>query len=101
MTVAKGKLDECLGMTIDFSLKQGVTMRQCDFIKKVWLELPDVLKGPHRNEPSPNYLLKAHTSAKFTEGERKEKCHGTTTKRPWLGQRSRPGFYCSREKSHD
>ena len=39
LTVTRGKMNECLGMTLDFCTKGSVAYSQHDAIKKFWLSL--------------------------------------------------------------
>ena len=41
LTVTRGLLHEYLGQSMDFSYKGQCAMSQYDFIKKLWLELPE------------------------------------------------------------
>ena len=58
LSITRGKLYECLGMMIDFGVKRGVSISQCDFEKKLWESLPEGLKGQCRSTLAPEYLFK-------------------------------------------
>ena len=89
LTVLRGKVHEYLGMTIDFRTGDCV-MSQFDFLKKMWSDLPENLKGAHRNTPAPESLFKIDLDSPVLDDERKEQCHHVTAKSLWLSQRSRP-----------
>ena len=57
LVVTRGKTCEHLGMTFNFVLKMDVSVTQCDFIKKMFSELPDDLKGPCKVIPAPKDLF--------------------------------------------
>ena len=104
LTATRGRTQEHLGMTIDFSAKRGVAITQYNFVKKLWLSLPPDLKGENRNAPAPDSLFKLDRNALLLNHDRKDKCHTTAAKLLWISQRSRPdlklatGFHCSRVK---
>ena len=41
LTVTREKVHECIGMTVDFSLKLGVAFNQYDFVKQLWKNFSD------------------------------------------------------------
>ena len=45
LIVAQVKVHEHLGMTVDWSLKLGVDISQCDFVKKLRFDSHEGLKG--------------------------------------------------------
>jgi len=104
LTVTRGKVHEFVGMTIDFSLKQGVAFSQYDYIKKFWNELPEDLKGPYKNTPALENLFKVDRNAKLIDPKRKKLYHWAIAKSLFLSQRSRydmqlsTGFHCTRVK---
>ena len=71
LTFARGKVHQCLGITLNFGLKRGVTFSQCDFIKKFWLDLPQELRGPYRNAPTPENFLKVDKNASLVDAKNK------------------------------
>jgi len=79
-------------------------MSQYDFIKKLWLELPETLKGPYKCTPAPEDLFKISLNSPELSAQRKDQYHRITAKILWLSQRTRPdtqlatGFHCTRVK---
>ena len=47
LTVTRGKLHECLDITIDFRIEVKCVFSQCDSIKKFWMSLLEDLRGPN------------------------------------------------------
>ena len=46
-------------MTIDFLLMRGFRIIQHEFIKKIYSEFPEGLRGKHRNTAAPKGMFKA------------------------------------------
>jgi len=72
LSVIWEKLHEYLGIIIDFSLKRGIAMSEYNFIKKIWLALPDELKRCYQNIPAPDYLFKIDPNAILVNKIKKE-----------------------------
>jgi len=104
LTVTRGQLHEYLGQSMDFSYKEQCAMTQYDFIKKLWLELPEALKRPYKCTPAPENLFKISLNSPELSAQRKGQYHRITAKILWLSQRTRPdtqlatGFHCTRVK---
>ena len=102
LTVTRGKIHECLGMTIDFRNKWIIAFLQHDAIKKFWRSLPPELKGPCRSTPAPVNLFKVDSESPRVDSNLQEKHHAATAKSLWFSQRSRTdpqistGFHCTR-----
>ena len=97
LTVTRGRIHEYLGMTIDFSMKVGVAITQYDFVKKMYKELHEDLKGAYRNTPATDFLFKVDNSAEPLSKTKKEEYHKTTAKFIWISQCSRPDSQLSTE----
>ena len=75
-----------------------------DFEKKLWMNLPQDLKGNYRSTPAPDSLFKVDKDAPLLNYVIRETCHSSTTKTLWIIQRSRPdlqlsmGHHCARVK---
>ena len=95
LTMTRGKIDKYLGMTIDFTLKTGCSITQYDFVKKMWNDLDEGLKGPCRNNLAADFLFKVDPKAEALNQKRKEEYHKTTAKCIWLSQCSRPDLQLS------
>ena len=101
----RDKTHECLGMLITFSLKRGVAMTQCDFVKKTWMNFPQDLKRLHRNTPAPYLSFEVGKDRTLLNYARKGTCHTSTAKMLWTSHLSRPdsqlsmGHHCIRVKS--
>ena len=86
LIVTRCKTYECLGKTIDFSVKRGVAATQCNFEKKLWVTLLLDLKENSRSAPAPDSSFKVDENAPLLNCERKDKHHATTTKMLWASQ---------------
>ena len=105
LTMTWGKVHEYLGMTVDFTQAPEVKFSQYDFVKKLWLGLPESLKGGYKDTPAPANLFKLDADSKELDNKRKVIYHNVTAKCLWMGQRLRPdiqltvGFHCTRVKA--
>lgn len=107
LTVTRGKVHECLGIAIDFSMKRDAAFSQCNFIKKFWLSLPNELRVLHRNSPALDYVFKVGRNVELLDEEKKDEYHSTTAKSIFLTQQTRidmqlpTEFHCARVKQPD
>ena len=102
LTVTRGKIHECLGMTIDFRTKGRVAFSQHDAIKKFWMSLPEELKGPCRSVLAPDNLFKVDAKSTMVNDNLQEQRHAVTAKASQFSQCTRTslqistGFHCTR-----
>ena len=104
LTVTHVKIHEYLGMTIDFSLKMGVSFHQYDFIKKIRNSMPIELKVKHRRTLAREDLFKVYLNLESLDRNKKNQHHRVTAKCMWLSQMTRAylqlatGFHCEKLK---
>jgi hypothetical protein len=89
LTVHKGDILDCLGMTLGFSCKGKVFFRMTDYIENMLDELPDDFDGTVAT-PATSYLFKTRASAVKLNPELSELLHSNVAKLLYLAQRARP-----------
>ena len=80
LTVTRDEIHEHVGMTIYFSLKWGVDMKQHNQNKKFCIELPPGLRGMHTSAPARSFLLRIDTSTVLLTTENNNNYHCATEK---------------------
>ena len=78
LTVVRGKIYECAGVTIEFSLKVGAALHQNYFIKKIWNDMPMELKAKCRREPAREDLFKVDLNSESLDHNKKNAYHHAT-----------------------
>ena len=63
LTFTKGKMHECLGVTIDFRTEGKCMFTQHDSIKKIGMTLPDDLRGVSKSTSDPVNAFKLDEQA--------------------------------------
>ena len=104
LIVALGKMNECLGVTVDFRREISASFSQYDVVKKLWVGFPDELCGNHRSYPAPENLLKVDANSPQVPRSMNDDHHSAVSKCLCFSQRSRTdlkfpiGFHCTRVK---
>ena len=104
MTIRRGKTNEYLRMTIDFTTPGCVKITMYDFIKKLLMKAPKEMRGK-KATAAPEYLFKTIDSdAQLLNEKEKKIFHTLTATLLYLSQRGIPdlqlatAFLCTRVK---
>ena len=102
LTIARGPIQEYLGMTLDFTEKGKVIVKMSDYIKNKLKDAPASMDG-HATTPAASHLFKVNTdNPKLLCKEKKELFVHLVMQGLYLSQRGRPdirtaiSFLCSR-----
>ena len=102
LTIARGPVQEYLGMTLDFTEKGKVVVKMSDYIKNMLKDAPALMDG-HATTPPVTHLFKVNTdNPKLLCKEKKELFVHLVMQGLYLSQRGRPdirtamSFLCSR-----
>ena len=95
LVVVRGKVNEYLGMNVDFTLKKGVAITQNDFIEKMWNGLSDEWKGNYIASLSAEFLFKVAANSEELTSKEKNECYAIIAK--CLLTRQRYRIFFSRE----
>ena len=102
LTIARGPIQEYLGMTLDFTEKGKVIVKMSDYIKNMLKDAPASMDG-HATTPAASHLFKVNTdNPKLLCKEKKELFVHLVMQGLYLSQRGRPdirtaiSFLCSR-----
>ena len=86
----RGKKHECLSMTMDFDVEDGVALTQCHYVKKLRNDVPADVKQQRRNAPASEDIFKLDQKSPLLNAEKKDERHKITTRRVSISQRSKP-----------
>ena len=95
LTTTRGKIHECLGMTLDFRMKGCVIFAQFNSIKKFWLSLLEDLRGVCGSTPDLENSFRADPNSPALNAKRREDYHAVTAKVRYFSQRSRADLHLS------
>jgi hypothetical protein len=107
LTVARGKVHEYLGMTIDYTEKGKVKFSMAEYIKGMLNELPDDLGDGEAPTPASKYLFDVDKNAEKLDSTNADLFHHNTAKLLFLCKRARPdiqtavAFLCTRVQFPD
>ena len=77
LSVTRGKKHEFIVMSIDFLLKRGFGISQYEFIKKIYLEVPETLRKKYRNTSALKDLFQIDTDVPLVDSKSKDVFHKT------------------------
>jgi hypothetical protein len=106
ITVTRGKIHDCLEMTLDCTEKGKVKIKMIDFVEKLLLDLPEEFEG-EAPTPAANHLFAVNEDAPKVDEKRAQFFHTYVAKTLFLCKRARPNlqtavsFLCKRVKDCD
>ena len=107
LTVNRGKIQDYLGMTIDFSEDGKVMFKMEDYVQNMIDEAPEILMKGAMSTPAANHLFEVNPDAVKLGKVEAETYHHLVAKLLYLSKRSRPdvllavSFLCTRVQAPD
>ena len=92
LSVARGKVHDYLGMTLDFRHKRKVKVTMYNFIRDMLEEVPKEMIGADVT-PAADHLFKVSESPKYLDNKRAELFHHFVAKCLFLCKRARPDIH--------
>jgi hypothetical protein len=103
ITVTRGKVHDCLGVTLDCSTKGKVHIKMVDSIEKMLVDLPEEFDG-EAPTPAANHIFNIDENLPKVDEERAQFFHKHVAKTLFICKRARPdlqtadAFLCKRVK---